>query len=242
MRPSSSQKLISVSMWELLNQETIQIILRTLRMTFTSTAISAVLGVAFGLFLETINPKHPLPRFFKWLAVAVNRTLMGTPPVVMGLVVVLMFRRIGPFGDLGLMFTMEIMIIAQVLLISPIIAGIVYTAAARNGGRIRAFAHTMGASPFQTQLLVIRELGNEIFFAIITGFGRSMSEVGAIIMVGGNIRHHTRVMTSAIVLENRQGNQIEAIQLGVVLMIIAFTIQIISDFLRRRERRTDENF
>jgi len=140
------------------------------------------------------------------------------------------------------MFSFEIMVIVQVVLITPIIAGIVYTAAHRNGERIRSFAHAMGASRLQAQLLVIRELGNEIFFAIITGFGRAMSEVGAIIMVGGNIRHHTRVMTSAIVLENRQGNQMEAIQLGVVLMIIAFTIQIVSDFLRRRERRTDENF
>ncbi|MCL2855603.1 MAG: ABC transporter permease [Defluviitaleaceae bacterium] len=229
-------------MLELLDQETIEIILRTLRMTITSTAISAILGVAFGLFLESLQPTRTLPKFFKWLVVAVNRTLMGMPPVVMGLVVVLIFTRDGPLGFLRLMFTFEIMIIAQVLLVTPIIAGIVYTAASRNGERIRAFAHTMGASRLQTQMLVIRELGNEIFFAIITGFGRAMSEIGAIVMVGGNIRHHTRVMTTTIALDTRRGFQDQAIQLGIVLMLVAFTIQIIADFLRKRERRNDENF
>jgi len=229
-------------MLELLDQETTQIIWRTMRMTLTSTAISAILGVAFGLFLESINPTRPLPRFFKWLTVAINRTLMGTPPVVVGLVVFLLFMRTGPFGAFRLLFTFEIMVIAQVLLITPIISGIVYTAASRNGGRIRAFAHTMGASKWQTQMLIIRELANEIFFALITGFGRAMSEVGAIVMVGGNIRHQTRVMTTTIAMDVQRGFRDQAIQLGIILMLIAFIIQIIADFLRRRERRADENF
>lgn len=237
----SSQKPTK-AMLELLDQETTQIIWRTMRMTIMSTAISAILGVAFGLFLESINPKHAIPRFFKWLVVAINRTLMGTPPVVVGLMVFLLFMRNGPFGALRLLFTFEIMVIAQVLLITPIISGIVYTAANRHGGHIRAFARTMGANKWQTQMLIIRELSNELFFAIITGFGRAMSEVGAIVLVGGNIRHQTRVMTTTIAMDTQRGFRDQAIQLGIILMLIAFTIQIVTDFLRRRERRVDENF
>ncbi|MCL2169295.1 MAG: ABC transporter permease [Defluviitaleaceae bacterium] len=229
-------------MFEILDQETLGIIATTMRMTITSTAISAILGIPFGLFLESVRPTHWLPRFLKWLTVSINRTLMGTPPVVAGLVVFLLFMRNGPFGALRLLYTFEIMVIAQVLLVTPIISGIVYTAATRHGDRIRAFARTMGASRLQTRLLLLKELGNEIFFATITGFGRAMSEVGAIVMVGGNIRHHTRVMTGTIMLDVNRGFRDQAIQLGIILMLIAFTVQIIADILRRRERRLDENF
>ncbi|MCL2563784.1 MAG: ABC transporter permease [Oscillospiraceae bacterium] len=221
---------------ELFDAEILGIIGLTLRMTLLSTAISAIIGIPLGLWLDRANFAG------KRLVVLINRTLMASPPVVVGLVVYLIFMRNGPLGFLRLLFTFEAMVIAQVLLITPIICGIVYVAAGRNAARIRMFAVTMGASKRQTRFLIIKELSNEIFFAVITGYGRAMSEVGAIMIVGGNIRYHTRTMTTTISLLRNRGEIEQAVVLGVVLMLIALTVQIIADFLRKRERRLDENF
>jgi len=223
-------------MLEILDREVLGIITLTLRMTLLSTAISSLIGIPLGLWLDSV--KFPGKSF----VVTINRTLMAVPPVVAGLVVYLLLMRNGPFGFMRLLFTFEAMVIAQVLLITPIICGIVHTASQRNAERIRLFAATMGASKRQTQFLLVKELGNEIFFAIITGFGRAMSEVGAIMIVGGNIRHHTRTMTTTITLLRNRGEIEQGIFLGVTLLLIALTVQIIADVLRRRERRTDENF
>jgi len=219
-----------------MDAETLGVIVLTLRMTLLSTAISSIIGIPLGLWLDRVHFRG------KSLIVVINRTLMASPPVVIGLVVFLLLMRNGPLGFMGLLFTFEAMVIAQVLLITPIICGIVYTASARNSKSIRLFATTMGANKWQTQVLLIKELGNEIFFAIVAGFGRAMSEVGAIMIVGGNIRHHTRTMTTSISLLRNRGEINEAILLGIILMLIAFSIQLLADFLRKRERRTDENF
>ena len=221
---------------EFLDRETIGIITLTLRMTLLSTGISLVLGVPLGLWLERVKFKG------KGVLVLVNRTLMASPPVVIGLVVYLLLMRNGPFGAFGWLFTFQAMVIAQVMLLVPIICGIVYTAAQRNAAHIRSFAVTMGASKWQTQILLFKELSNEIYFAAITGFGRAMSEVGAIMIVGGNIRYHTRVMTTTISLLRNRGEINQAVFLGIILMLIALAIQLIAGFLRKRERRTDENF
>jgi len=201
-----------------------------------STAISLILGVPLGLWLDRVN------FIGKRIIVLVNRTLMAAPPVVIGLVVYLLFMRNGPFGFMGWLFTLEAMVIAQTILITPIICGIVYTASQRNASHIRSFAITMGATKRQTQILLIKELSNEIYFAAVTGFGRAMSEVGAIMIVGGNIRYHTRVMTTTISLLRNRGEINQAIFLGVMLLLIALIIQVIASLLRKRERRADENF
>jgi len=224
-------------MLELLsNPEVIDIIFLTLRMTLLSTGISAVLGIPLGLLLE----KARFPG--KGIVVAINRTLMATPPVVAGLVVFMLLRSAGPLGNLGLLFTFEAMVIAQTVLITPIICGIVYTATARHGERIRSFGKTMGANPLQQEWLLIKELGNEVFFSIVTGFGRAISEVGAIMIVGGNIRFHTRTMNTSITMMQRMGEFEQAILFGIILMIIAFILQMIGSFLRRRERQPYENY
>ena len=223
-------------MLELLDGEILGIIALTMRMTLLSTTISTIIGVPLGLWLDRVNFAG------KKFAVVINRTLMASPPVVVGLVVYLIFMRSGPLGFMGLLFTLEAMVIAQVLIITPIICGIVYTASQRNSERIRVFAITMGANKGQTRALLIKELSNEIFFAVITGFGRAMSEVGAIMIVGGNIRHHTRVMTTTITLLRNRGEIGQAIFLGVILMLIAFGVQMTANFLRKRERRADENY
>jgi len=223
-------------MLEVLNREMFEIILLTLRMTLLSTVISTILGVPLGLWLDHAEFRG------KRIIVIINRTLMASPPVVIGLVVYLLLMRNGPLGFMGLLFSLEAMVIAQVLLLTPIICGIVFTASERNSRRIRAFAKTMGTTKFQTHLLLVKELSNEIYFSIVTGFGRAMSEVGAIMIVGGNIRHHTRVMTTAISLLRNRGEIEQAIFLGIILMIIAFSIQLIAGFLRKRELRFNENF
>lgn len=222
-------------MLELLNSESWGIILTTLKMALCSTFISAVLGTICGLWLE--RARFP----FKKLIVRINRTLMGVPPVVMGLAVYLLLMRKGPLGFLNILFTVPAMIIAQVFIITPIICGMVYSSANRNAARIREFGVTMGAGRMQSQLLLIKEMGSEIYFAVITGFGRAISEVGAVMIVGGNIRYKTRTMTTAITLLRNKGEYADAVFLGVVLLIIAFIIQTAADQLRRGER-TDENY
>jgi tungstate transport system permease protein len=217
------------------DSETLGIIGVTLRMALSSTAISAVFGISLGLLMEGTG----FPG--KKLAVRLCRTLMGTPPVVVGLVVYLLLMRRGPLGFLRILFTLRAMIFAQTLIITPIICGLVYTCAARSAPRIREFAKTMGARKIQTCFLVIRELGSEIYFALVTGFGRAISEVGSVMIVGGNIQYKTRTMTTAISLMRNRGNYREAITLGITLLAIAFVLQTLADFLRR-EKRAYENY
>ena len=219
-----------------LDSELWRIIGTTLRVTLPSTAISAAIGTVLGLLLE--RARFP----GKGLVVRINRTLMGVPPVVIGLVVYLLFMRKGLLGFLDMLFTVQAMIVAQVMIITPIICGMVYAAADRNAGHIRSFGLTMGANRLQTQMLLVRELSPEIYFAGITGLGRAISEVGAVMIVGGNIQHRTRTMTTAITLLRNKGNYADAVYLGVILLLIAFLIQMSADFLRRKERWADENY
>jgi len=222
-------------MFSIIDTDLWRIIGTTLQVTVPSTTIALALGTMLGLLLE--RARFP----GKKLVVRVNRTLMGVPPVVIGLVGYLLFMRKGVFGFLDMLFTVRVMIVAQVMIITPIVCGMVYSVAQRNAGRIRDFGVTMGANRLQMQLLLIRELSAEIYFAGITGFGRAISEVGAVMIVGGNIQNKTRTMTTAITLLRNKGNYAEAITLGVILLFIAFLIQIIADSIRRKEQRTDEN-
>jgi tungstate transport system permease protein len=203
-------------------------------MAFYSTFLSSLAGVALGLSLE--RGRFPGKR----LVVRLNRTLMGVPPVVIGLVTYLLLMRRGPLGFLGMLFTLPGMVMAQFLIITPIICGTVYTSAVKRAPAIRAFAVSMGANKAQTGALLLREMSGEIYFAIVSGFGRSISEVGAVMIVGGNIERQTRTMTTAITLLRNKGNYTDAIILGVVLLILAFLVQSAADLIRRREGG-DEN-
>jgi len=215
--------------------DTLSIIGVTLKMSFFSTLISTVLGTVLGLLLE----KHQFPG--KRIAVRVCRTLMGMPPVVAGLIVYLILMRSGPLGFMGILFTVEAMVTAQVVLITPIITGMVYTYAVRCAPSIRVFAKTMGANRFQTQILFIREMKGEFYFAVVTAFSRAISEVGAVMIVGGNIQGKTRTMTTAITMLRSMGDFSQGITLGILLLVIAFTLQSLSDLLRRTEK-SEENF
>lgn len=214
-------------------------IISAVKVTFTmavcSTAISSVLGIMLGLLLEKFQFSG------KKVIVRINRTLMGVPPVVVGLVVYLLIMRRGPLGPLSLLFTMKGMVIAQTLIITPIICGMIYSYARKSAPGIRIFAVTMGASRFQTALLTIREMRREIYFCMVTGFGRSISEVGAVMLVGGNIKGRTRTMTTTISLLKSQGIFTEGVALGVLLLVMAFVLQWVCDMLQKEEEQ-DENY
>ena len=207
----------------------------TFIMAFASTAISSGIGIAAGLWLQEHN------FFGKRVIIRINRTLMGVPPVVIGLLVYLLTMRGGPLGPLSLLFTVRGMILAQVLIITPIISGMVYSYAAGAVPAIQEFAITMGADKRQTNRLIISELRNEIYFCIIAGFGRAISEVGSVMLVGGNIKGHTRTMTTMISLLKSQGIYSEGIGLGLMLLLIAFILQTLGDYLRKEEVR-NENY
>jgi len=210
-----------------LTPETLGIIGVTLRMSLASTAISSGLGITLGLLLE--KARFPGKR----VVVRLCRTFMATPPVVAGLVAFLLLMRRGPLGFLGMIFSVQGMVFAQVLIITPIVCGMVYSYATRSAPQIRAFAKTMGASPWQTRLLLLKEMKSEMYFAVITGFSRAISEVGAVMIVGGNIANRTRTMTTAITLMRNMGHFSDAIVMGVVLLLIAFVLQSLADLLHK---------
>lgn len=218
-----------------INKEVIGILLLTIKLGFCSTLISSLLGIPAGMFLENKD------FFGKELIIRINRTLMGSPPVVIGLVVYLLLMRRGIFGSWNLLFTFQAMVIAQIIIITPIISGMFYTTAKTMAPQIRTFAKSMGANNWQAFILVVRELKNDIYFIVITGFGRSISEVGAVMIVGGNIQDKTRTMTTAISLMRNKGDYSEAITLGVILLAMSFLLQCFVDFFRRYENN-HENY
>lgn len=207
----------------------------TFLLAFGSTLLSSVFGIAIGLFLERFS----FPG--KTLVIRINRTLMGVPPVVVGLLVYLLLMRRGPLGSLQLLFTIPGMLIAQTLIITPIISGMVYSYACRFVPAIRIFAITMGAGKWQTVKLIFSELRKELYFCMVTGFGRSISEVGAVMLVGGNIKGSTRTMTTTISLLKSQGVFTEGVGLGVLLLVMAFILQCLCDFFQKEEVQ-DENY
>lgn len=206
----------------------------TMVMALCSCAVSSVIGIPCGLLLERFSFKG------KKLLIRMNRTLMGMPPVVAGLVVYLLLMRRGPLGKLELLFTLPGMVIAQVVIIAPIMTGMVHQYAVSKVPVIREFCKTMGADSWQTFLTILKEMRHDIYFCMVTAFGRSISEVGSVMLVGGNIKGRTRTMTTAISLLKSQGIFTEGIALGVTLLIMAFIIQWVGDMLKKEEV-SDEN-
>jgi tungstate transport system permease protein len=206
--------LFGVSSWSELGG----IILLSLAVSGTAVLLAAAAAVPLGTALG-------LSRFRgRAVVLRVLYTLMGLPPTVAGLLVYIAISKQGPFGSLNLLFTPAAMIIAQWVLVTPIITGLVAVAVEERDRRYRETAVALGATPRQTRLLVVREARPAVFSAIVAGLGRATAEVGAVMLVGGNIRGETRVMTTAILLETRRGNFGDALVLGAVLLVIGFTI------------------
>lgn len=196
----------------------LQIVFLSLRVSLIAIIIATLLGVPLGTLLG-LKPENRT-RFIN----KVIFTFMGMPPVVAGLIIYLILSRQGPLGVLGLLYSPSAMIIAQVFLATPIITGLTMVGIRAKGGEIEETARSLGAGPALAAWTVVRESRIAILGAIITGFSRVVSEVGAVMIVGGNIDGRTRVMTTAIVLETRKGNFEFAIGLGIILLLISFII------------------
>lgn len=198
--------------------ELLQIVFLSLRVSIVAIIIATLLGVPLGTLLGLKPEKRT--RFINKIIF----TFMGMPPVVAGLVIYLLLSRQGPLGVLGLLYTPSAMIIAQVFLATPIITGLTMVGIRAKGGEIEEVARSLGAGSALAAWTVVRESRIAILGAIITGFSRVVAEVGAVMIVGGNIAGQTRVMTTAIVLETRKGNFELAIGLGLILLMLSFII------------------
>ncbi len=199
-----------------LDPELMQIVLLSLRVTGTALAISTVIGIPVGAWLGL---KHFVGR--RWL-IALVYTGMGFPPVVVGLFVYLLLSRNGPLGFLGWLFTPRAMIVAQAIISFPLVAGFTMAAVMAVDPNLRQQLSSLGATPWQATLAVLREARVGVIVSVIAGFGSIISEVGAVMIVGGNIQGATRVLTTAIVLETRKGAFDVAMALGVILLGLTF--------------------
>ena len=194
----------------------IRIVSLSLRVTGVALLFSTLAGLPLGSWLG-------LKRFVgRQLVMALLYTGMGFPPVVVGLFVYLVLSRSGPLGSLGWLFTPAAMIVAQVIISLPLVSGFTMAAVMGVDPDLRQQVLSLGATDWQATLAVLKEARVGVMVSIIAGFGSIISEVGAVMLVGGNIRGSTRVLTTAIVLETRKGNFDLAIALGVVLLSLSF--------------------
>jgi tungstate transport system permease protein len=201
--------LILTSVWP--------VVLLTLQVSGTALAISTVIGVPAGAWLGLAR-RVPA----RGLLTTLVYTGMGLPPVVVGLVVYLLLSRSGPLGGLNWLFTPRAMVTAQVLLALPLTVGLTATAVQSVDPDLRVQLRALGATERQTAWALLREARAGVLVALVAAFGAIISEVGAVMLVGGNIAGQTRVLTTAIVLETRQGEFDVALALGAVLVALTF--------------------
>jgi len=196
--------------------------------TGLATAIAMLIGIPLGLLLAL----HRFPG--RNLFVTCVNAGMGLPPVVVGLFVFLLIARSGPLGSLGLIYTPWAIVIAQVVIATPQVVGVTIAGIQSLSDRLVLQVLALGANKFQLSLKLLAEARITLLAALAAGFGAIISEVGAVMMVGGNIEGETRVMTTAIVLETRQGNYSLAIALSLVLLLVALLINGLFTWLQQR--------
>ncbi len=211
-----------------LNPELFGIIFLSLKVSGLALIMATLFGLPAGAILG-------LSRFpGQSASVSVMNTLMGLPPVVVGLFVYLLLSRKGPLGFMGLLYSPPAMILAQTILAFPIVASLCHSAIVNIDPIIRQAATTLGATPGQVTITIIKEARYGIMSAVIAAFGRVMAEVGAILIVGGNIAGYTRVMTTTIALETDKGNFELALALGIILLSISFVINVLLHVIQRK--------
>jgi tungstate transport system permease protein len=211
-----------------LNAELFGIILLSLKVSGLALVIATLLGLPLGAMLG-------LKRFpGRDLAISAVNTLMGLPPVVVGLFVYLILSRKGPLGFLGLLYSPTAMIIAQSILAIPIVTALCHSAIVNVDPLIRQASRTLGATQRQETLAIIHEARYGIISAIVAAFGRVMAEVGSILIVGGNIAGYTRVMTTTIALETDKGNFELALALGIILLLLSFIVNAVLHTIQRK--------
>lgn len=208
--------------------EVLDITVFSLRVAGIATLLACVVGVPAGFWVGTT-------RFWgrRALITALN-TMLAFPTVVVGVVVWGLLTRQGPLGGAGLLYTWWAIVIAEVILAAPVAAAL--TAAAVQGvdPRVRRTALTLGAGPLRAQLVVAREARFALLAAVVVAFGRVLAEVGAAMIVGGNIRYYTRTLTTAVALATSQGDFALAMALGLVLLALALTVNVLLQLLQGR--------
>jgi tungstate transport system permease protein len=213
-----------------LDPDLMEIIFLSLRVTLSAVVIASLIGLPLGAWLAVNRFRH------RRTAIAVLNALMGLPPVVVGLMVYMLLSRSGPFGSMGLLFTPSAMIIAQVLIITPLIASISHQTIRDLWADYHDLLISLNATRRQRIGALLWDGRRALLTAMLAGFGRAVGEVGAIMIVGGNIEHATRVLTTAIALETARGDFAFAMGLGMVLIGMAVLVNIAIHSLSGTER------
>lgn len=203
-----------------------EIVATTLRMSLTSSVLALLIGAPIGVVIaiNDFRGKKTIERLLK--------TFMGLPPVVVGIIVYMLFSGVGIFGGLRLMYTVEVMIIAQVLLITPIVAGLTESYVSSIAPSVTETATGIGLKKGKIALIALNESKYQLISVYLMGFSRAIAEVGAVQIVGGNILHKTRVMTTAIALNYNTGEFYYALALGILLLLISFTVNWLAGILQ----------
>jgi len=211
--------------------ELLNILGTTARLCFTSSILALLIGVPIGVWLG--SARFP----GRGALVVVNRTLMGMPPVVCGLLFYLLFSGVGPFGSLKMLFTVELMIIAQLVLITPIVVGNMESFVSAIAPELRETAAGLGIGELRCYGLMMNESVYHIFSTYLLAFARAIAEVGAVSMVGGAIAWKTNVMTTAIMQYTNRGNFSLGIALGIILMSVSLIVNVVISLVQRRLSR-----
>lgn len=201
-----------------LDRELYGIVFLSLRVSLTATVIASLYSIPIGLYLGIKNLK------FNKLTSRLIYTFMSIPSVVVGLVISIILSRRGPLGYLNLLYTPKAMIIAQTVLLTPLLIGLSYGLARNNGKVISNTCKILGCNNRDTVKVMIGELRGSLLVNVITAFSRAISEVGAVMVVGGNIKGQTRVITTSISMLNSMGDYPMAIALGLILILISFGV------------------
>ncbi len=211
-----------------LNAEVINITWVSLRVSLTAIVLSALAAVPLGVLIA----QRSFPG--KRAVMVVFNTLMALPTVVVGLLVYGFLSAQGPLGSLGLLYTPWAMVLAQAVLAFPLVTALVISAVTTLDARVHPTALTLGATRAQAAWAVLKEARFAVLAALAAGFGRVVTEVGAAIMVGGNIRHYTRTLTTAIALETAQGDFARGMALGMILLAVALGVNLVSYHFQAR--------
>jgi tungstate transport system permease protein len=203
-----------------LDAELLSIIFLSLKVSGLALIIATVIGLLVGAHIGF--RQFPL----KGMIISIMNTFMGLPPVVVGLFLYLILSRSGPLGFMSLLYTPSAMVTAQSILAFPIVASLCHSAIMSVDPIIKQSSMTLGATPFQVTITIMKEARYGIMSGVIAAFGRVMAEVGAVLIVGGNIAGYTRVMTTTIALETDKGNFELALALGIILLMISLIINL----------------
>jgi tungstate transport system permease protein len=208
--------------------ELLGIIVLSLEVSAAALLIASALAIPLGVVTA-------FKKFYgRGVIVTLLQTFMGLPPVVVGLFLYILLSRSGPLGFMGLLYTPSAMVLAQTILAFPIIAALINAAVVNVDPVIRQASITLGATPFQAATTVVKEARYGIISGMIAGLGRAMAEVGAVLIVGGNIAGYTRVMTTTIAMETDKGNFELALALGIVLLCISFILNLVFHAVQKR--------